>query len=142
VRFLRHLAAAGLVVAVVVVLGLAWNHFAASSLVGNLEGSVGRVVIAGRPASRPPPGVELPGRKAPADGPHGPGVIRLLPENLGLGSMFNPANLPDLRHTVVIEAGVIAAVVIIEINVRLSRRAKRERQLAVSRSADDDGEGQ
>jgi hypothetical protein len=36
VRFLRHLGAACLVVAVVVVLGLAWNHFAAGALIGSV----------------------------------------------------------------------------------------------------------
>jgi hypothetical protein len=140
VKFLRHLVAAAAVVAAVVVVGLAWNRFAASSLVGNLQGSVKQVTITGRPASRPPPGTQLAG--PPPGGPHGPGVIRSQPENLGLGSMFDPANLPDLRHTVVIEAAVMAAVVIVEINVRLSRRARRVRQLAVSRSGDDDGTGE
>jgi hypothetical protein len=140
VKFLRHLVAAAAVVAAVVVIGLAWNHFAASSLVGNPEGSARQLVIDGRPASRPPPGAELSG--PPPGGPHGPGVIRSQPEDLGLTSMFDPANLPDLRHTVIIEAGVIAAVVIVEINVRLSRRARRARQLAASRSGEDDGTGE
>jgi hypothetical protein len=35
--------------------------------------------------------------------------------DLGLGSMLNPANLPDLRHTVVIETVMMAGVVILDI---------------------------
>ena len=59
--------------------------------------------------------------------------------NLGLGSMLNPVNLPYLRHTVVIEAGVIAVVVIIDVNRRIWRRARRAGQLAQPRPSDDDG---
>jgi hypothetical protein len=47
------------------------------------------------------------------------------PENLGLDSMFQAVNLPVLRDTVVIEAGAIAAVVILEIGHRKWRRARR-----------------
>jgi hypothetical protein len=107
-----------LVVAVVVVIGLAWNHFAASSLAGGL---------------RVPNRLEVIPR---------PRVVRLRAMNLGLSSILNPANLPALRHTVVIEAGVIAAVVIIDVNRRISRRVRRAEQLARSRSRDDDGTAQ
>jgi hypothetical protein len=138
-RFLRHLAAAALVVAVVVLLGLAWNHFAASTLIGSLQGPDKQVLASGRPPGRPPPGAAAPGSGVPAKVQHGPQVIRLKPMNLGLGSMLNPVNLADLRHTAVIEAGVMAAVVIIEANVRLSRRARRARQLAAEEPDDDDG---
>jgi hypothetical protein len=55
VKFVRHLAAATLVVAVVVVLGLVWNHFAASTLIGNLQGHYKREVVLGRQAVGPPP---------------------------------------------------------------------------------------
>jgi len=118
VKFLRHLAAVTLVVAVVVVIGLAWNHFAASSLAGGL---------------RVPNRLEVIPR---------PRVVRLRAMNLGLSSMLNPANLPALRHTAVIEAGVIAAVVIIDVNRRISRRVRRAGQLARSRSRDHDGTAQ
>ena len=43
-------------------------------------------------------------------------------------------NLPVLRDTVTIEAGVIAAVVILEIGHRKLRRAQRVRRLAAATS--------
>jgi hypothetical protein len=124
-RFLRHLAAATLVVAVVVVLGLAWNHFASGTLASGLRGPERREEV-------------LPGR--PGGGARGPVVIRTGGMNLGLGSMLDPVNLPVLRHTVEIEAGLVAAVVIIDIGRRRSRRAWRARQLGLDQRADDDPE--
>jgi hypothetical protein len=53
-------------------------------------------------------------------------------ENLGLDSMFPAVNLPVLRDTVLIESGVIAAVVLLEIGQRKARRARRARRLAAS----------
>ena len=123
-RFLRHLAAACLVVAVVVVLGLAWNHFAASTLVGTVPGRPQTAIV--RPESGP-------------GGPHGSKVIDRGTFDLGLNSMLEPVNWPYLRHTVVIEAAVIAAVVIIDVGRRRSRRAARAAQLAEPPSGDGDG---
>ncbi len=123
VRFLRHLGAATLVVAVVVVLGLAWNHFGASILVGGLQGSAKQVFAGGRPS-----------------GPPGPPVVRLRPMSPGLGSMLDPLNLAVLRHTVVIEAVVIAIVVMIDVSRRLWRQERRARELAGSRPQDDDAD--
>jgi len=108
------MAAVTLVVAVVVVIGLAWNHFAASTVSSGL---------------RVPNRLEVVPR---------PRAVRLRTMNLGLSSMLSPANLPSLRHTVVIEAGVIAAVVIIDVNRRISRRVRRAEQVARSRSRNDD----
>ena len=45
--------------------------------------------------------------------------------DLGLTSMFDAVNLPSLRHTVVIEAGAAAAVVIIGLIRKRWRRARR-----------------
>lgn len=140
-RFLRHLAAAALLVAAVALLGLAWNRFAASTLVGTVPSSPQKAVP-GQRASRPPPGKIAPGARIRLRGPHGPGAIRAGPMNLGLSSMLDPVNLPDLRHTVVIEAGVVAAVVIIDAGRRKARRAPRTRSLALSPSGDDDGADQ
>jgi hypothetical protein len=109
VKFLRHLAAAALVVAVVVVLGLAWNHFAAGTLVGGSQGPFQREVL----------------HSAPPAGPHGRVVIRSGGMSLGLNSMLDPVNLPVLRHTVVIEAALIAAVVVVDVVRRRARRAWR-----------------
>jgi hypothetical protein len=108
VRFLRHLAAACLVVAVVVVLGLAWNHFAARTLVGTLPGRPYGLTV--RPTA--------------------PKVFGFGTFDLGLNSMLQPVNWHFLEHTVVIEAAVMAAVVIFEISRRRSRRASRAAQLA------------
>jgi hypothetical protein len=137
VRFLRHLAAVMLVVAVVVVLGLAWNRFAAGSLAGGLTAPSGRIaVVPGRQVKGPPPGaVSLP------SGAHVSRVIRSGGFNLGLNSMFQSVNLPYLRHTVVIEGGVIAAVVILDVGRRRSRRARRAQRLAPPVSGDGDGAG-
>jgi hypothetical protein len=129
-RFVRHLTAATLVVAVVVILGLAWNHFAASTLIGNIQGSFRQEIVTSRPAeaSSHGPVTPAPGHK----------VSNLGTMDLGLNSMLDPVNLPYLRHTVIIEAGVMAAVVIIDAGRRKSRRARRAAQFARSGSGDDD----
>jgi hypothetical protein len=94
VKFVRHLAAATLVVAVVVVLGLVWNHFAASTLIGNLQGHYKREVVLGRQAEGPPPSAAALAHGIHSNGQHGPKIIRLGIMNLGLNSMLDPVNLP------------------------------------------------
>ena len=142
-KFLRHLGAATLVVAVVVGLGLAWNHFASATLVGNLAGpgrqliapggavrngkveiaplgrSHGFRVIALPPGARPPPGLAKHGIVV---------VVHSGPMDLGLGSMFDPVNLPSVTRTVEIEAVAIAAVVLLSSTRRQLRRARRKRE--------------
>ncbi len=123
-KFLRHLAAVMLVVAVVVVAGLAWQHFGASTLAGGLRGPVKVVNVPGGLLKGLPPGTRLTVRP----GPHGPVVVRSSGSggmSLGLDSMFQAVNLPVLRHTVEIEVGVIAAVVILDIARRRLRRFLR-----------------
>jgi hypothetical protein len=127
VRFLRHLAVVGLVVAAVAGLGLAWNHFAASTLVGSLPGQPHGAIV--RPTESGPGGA------------HGPKAIDLGTFELGLNSMLQPVNWPYLRHTVVIEAAVMAGVVILDAGRRRSRRASRAAQLAQPPSGDGDGDG-
>ena len=138
VKFLRHLGAVTLVVAVVVVIGLAWNHFGSSTLVGGQQASFNKQAsVSGRP-----PGVAVlrPGAKgAGPHGPHGRVIIRNGPMDLGLNSMFEPVNLAVLRHTLVIEGVVIAIVVMIDVSRRLWRQERRRsRELADYRP--DDGE--
>ena len=119
-RFLRQLAAAALVVAVVVAGGLAWGHIDAGPLPGGGPGGVA-VFVRGQAVKEVPAGAR-PGRGHPPPG------VRIGDgggENLGLTSMFQAVNLPVLRDTVAIEAGVIAAVVIIETGHRRWRRARR-----------------
>jgi hypothetical protein len=118
VRFLRQLAAAALIVAVVVAGGLAWGHVDGGSLPRGPRGAL--VFVRGQVA------VRATGGKIP---PRGLRVINTGPMNLGLNSMFQTVNLPVLRDTMEIEAGVIAAVVVLEIGHRRWRRARRAHRL-------------
>jgi hypothetical protein len=141
VKFLRQLGAVTLVVAVVVLLGLAWNHLGASTLVGGQQASFDKQAVAG---GRLPGAVKLPSgarivgaRGAGPGGPRGAIIIENRPMDLGLDSMFQPVNLAVLKHTVVIEAVVIAIVVMIDVSRRLWRQERRARQLALSQPDDD-----
>jgi hypothetical protein len=151
VKFLRHLGAAALAVAVVVALGLAWNHFASASLVGDIQGPTQEIVPGYNPTAPPDakqPAVRgqhvRPGQRAEllrGHGAHGGSDVRVVRTgsmDLGLDSMFQSVNLPVLRHTVVIEGGVIAAVVIIDVIRRRSRRTARAAQLAASSDGEDE----
>jgi hypothetical protein len=133
VRFLRHLAAVMLVVTIVVVAGLAWEHFGASTLAGGFRGPVKVVNVPGGLLKGLPPGTAV----AVRPGPHGPVVVRDSGGmSLGLDSMFQAVNLPVLRDTVEIEAGAIAAVVILDIARRRLRRFQRSRRLQAGGSVD------
>lgn len=142
-KFLRQLGAATLVVGVVVGLGLAWNHFASATLVGNLPGPGGRPVLPGGalrngkvvilPASKGHGTriISLPPGAHPSRGLAKRGIVVIVhsgPMDLGLGSMFDPVNLPSLRHTVEIETVVIAGVVLLGSTRRQLRRARRKRE--------------
>ena len=124
-RFLRHLAAVLLVVAAVVLLALAWNHAEGGTQGAVRQGHDERILVAG-PHAGPHAG---PAKAAHGIRPgrgRGPVIIDLRPMDLGLTSMFDSVNLPDLRHTVVIEAGAAAAVVLIDVIRRRWRRARRD----------------
>ncbi len=58
-RFLRHLAAVALLVAVVVAGGLAWGHFGASTLAGGFRGPVKVVNVPGGLLKGLPPGTAV-----------------------------------------------------------------------------------
>jgi phosphate starvation-inducible protein PhoH len=118
VRFLRHLAAVLVVVAAVVLLALGWNHVAGGTVGAVRQGPVARIVTV-----RPRAGAVARGTR-PGQ-PRGPVIIESQPMDLGLNSMLDPANLPSLRHTVVIEVAAAAAVVIIDVIRRRWRRARR-----------------
>jgi hypothetical protein len=121
------------VVAVVVLIGLAWNHLA-PTLPG--EGPAGHAfVVRGQMIKRLPPGVKPspggklpPGAKPPPPGTRG---IRLnngsgIP-SLVLGDLLKPVNLVVLRNNALLEAVVIAAAVIVDAGYRRLRRARRAR---------------
>jgi hypothetical protein len=118
VRFLRHLAAVLLVVAAVVLLALGWNHIAGGTVGAVRQGRDAQIVTL-----RPRTGAAARGTR-PGQA-HRPVIIVSQPMDLGLNSMLDPANLPSLRHTVVIEAGAVAAVVLIDVIRRRWRRARR-----------------
>ncbi len=118
-RFLRQLAAVLLVVAAVVLLAMAWNHLAGGTL--GAARHYARLMVPGQHGWS----ALAAGHVVRPGGPHGPVIAGPRPMDLGLTSMFDPVNLPSLRHAVVIEAGVGAAVVIIDFVRRRWRRARR-----------------
>ncbi len=127
-RFLRQFAAAVLVVAVVVLIGLAWSRLA-PSLPG--EGPAGHGFVAeGQVVKGLPPGGKLP----PSAKPPPPGAREIIRNNGGSGipsllpgDLLKPVNLVVLRNNAFLEAVVIAAVVIVDAGYRRLRRARRAR---------------
>jgi hypothetical protein len=127
VKFARQAGAVVVVVAVVVLIGLAWSRLV-PSLPG--EGPAGHTfVVSGQVVKGLPPGVERPpGAKPPPAGVRefrrndGSGIPSLLP-----GDLLQPANLVVLRNNAFLEAAVIAAVVIVDAGYRRLRRARRAR---------------
>jgi hypothetical protein len=118
VKLLRQFAAVVAVVAVVVLLGLAWNRFA-PSLPG--EGPTGEALaVPGNVVKAPPHAVKVP------SGAHG--VLRMNSGGtlgLDLGDLLQPENLAVLRYTAELEAAVMAAVVIVNASYRSLRRYRR-----------------
>jgi hypothetical protein len=116
VKFLRQLAAVLLTVAVVVALGLAWEHSSEAHWIAAPQ-SPGQMVIRGQVNGAPHGAVILHG------GPGGQVVYRS-----GGGAQFAPSNIRNLGRTGEIEAGVIAAVVVLDVVRRSRRRARRARR--------------
>jgi hypothetical protein len=140
VKFLRHLGAATAVVAIVVLAGLAWNHFWPSTLVGQLPTGGPQIFAHG---VRVGPVVQLAG-PPPGHGhpPSGPRIVKL-PGGRGFGIVSGPGvsafygllravNLRVLEDTAKVEAEFIAAVVIIDVIRRRLRRHHRARRAAQS----------
>jgi hypothetical protein len=132
VKFLRHLTAAATLAGVVVLIGLAWNRLR-PGLPG--EGPGGRMAaVSGRVVKGLPPGRAVPaGFRLPRGAKLIPGLhvndAGGLP-GLQLGDLLKPADLVVLRNTALIEAAVIAAVMIIDAGLRKRRRARRASLLA------------
>ena len=118
VRLLRQFAAVVAVVAVVVLLGLAWNRFS-PSLPG--EGPTGEAfAVQGNAVKALPHAVKAP--------PGAHGVLRINgggTPGLDIGDLLQPENLAVLRYTAELEAAVIAAVVIVNASYRSLRRSRR-----------------
>ena len=109
-KFLRHFGAVVAVVAVVVLLGLAWNRFAPS-----LPG-------------QGPPGEALAVRGAIVQAaPHGTKITWGGTPGLDIGDLLQPVNLAVLRYNAELEAVIIAAVVIASASYRSLRRRWRAR---------------
>jgi hypothetical protein len=118
VRFLRQLAAVTAVVAVVVLIGVAWHHFAPGSF-GGQGGTGPHPFVRGHAATAVPGGVKaLPGVELSRGGTSG--IPPIQP-----GDLLEPVNLAVLWNTAWIEAAVIAAVVIVDAGLRKRRRARR-----------------
>ena len=121
-KFLRQFAAVAAVVAVVVLLGLAWNRFA-PSLPG--EGPSGEAFVArGSVVKTLPHAVRL----SPRGHPGAHGVLHINnggTPGLDLGGLLQPENLAVVRYTAELEAVIIAAVVIVNASYRSLRRYRR-----------------
>ena len=132
-RFLRQFAAAVAVVAVVVLIGLAWNRFAPAlpgeGPAGHASAVRGQMIRILPPGSKPPSGGRtVAGAKPP------PGAFGVMRNNSGsgmpgllLGDLLEPANLAVLWHSALLEAAVITAVVIVNASYRRLRRTRRAR---------------
>jgi hypothetical protein len=120
VKFLRQFAAVVAVVAIVVLLGLAWNRFA-PSLPG--EGPGGEVAaVRGSVVKTPPRAIKLsPGGRPGVREVHNNGGA----PGLDLGDLLQPENLAVVRYTAELEAAIIAAVVIVNASYRSVRRSRR-----------------
>jgi hypothetical protein len=129
VKFLRQFGAVVAVVAVVVLLGLAWNKFA-PSLPG--EGPGGEVAVRGSMVKVLPHGTRVTfggktvanGKAPPVPGVHinGGGT-----PGLDLGDLLQPVNLAVLRYNAELEAVIMGAVVIASASYRSLRRSWRAR---------------
>jgi hypothetical protein len=114
VKFVRHLAAVLLAVAVIVALGVAWAHSSAASWIG-----------AGN--SRPDRHVAPAGLRTVPHGLLKAGSDRIIasPVHIRAGVALNLPSILDLVRTVVIEAAFIAVVVAIDVVRRRRHRARR-----------------
>lgn len=112
-RFLRHLAAASLTVAVVVALGVVWAHASGNGPAREH-----------RPGPGSPRGIIAQKRIRALHGKIVDGRI-VIPGRPRLDSGFNLANLQNLERTAVVEAVVIAIVVAASAARRQRRRARR-----------------
>jgi hypothetical protein len=118
VKFLRQLAAVVAVVAAVVLIGLAWSHLS-PSLPG--ENPAGPAAVRSHMKVLPPGARLSPGKRLPPGARlNGSGIPSMLP-----GDLLKPVNLIVLRNNALLEAVVIAAVVLADAGYRRLRRARR-----------------
>ena len=120
-KFPRQFAAVVTVVAVVVLLGLAWNRFS-PSLPG--EGPGGEAVaVRGNMVKAPPHAIKL--SPAGRPGVHGVRINNGGALGLDLGDLLQPENVAVVRYTAELEAAIMAAVVIVNASYRSLRRSRR-----------------
>jgi hypothetical protein len=117
-KFARQLTAVLFVVAVVTALGVAWEHSSEARWIAAPQGAGPAArFIDGRTAKGPPPGQVIPG---------GAAVHQVLIG--GGGAALDLHNIRNLDRTAEIEAGVMAAVVALDVLRRRRRRARRATQ--------------
>jgi hypothetical protein len=112
VTFVRHYLAALLVIAVVVGIGLAWEHSGAASFVGGGGGGGHghRELISNGPAEPPPAS--------------GPSPTKFEQARLGGGQGFSPSNFADLGQTLTIEVAIGTTVIAIDVSRRRRIRVR------------------
>jgi hypothetical protein len=120
VRFLRHLAAAVLVVAVVVALAVGWEHLFASSPSGAAGFVTKSVPLHAEIARSNPRAIRF--RATP-------------------GAGFDLAEAGNLRHTVIIVAVILGGVVAVDLVRRRQHRDRRRAALRPPAAAEPDQDG-
>lgn len=132
-KFVRQFAAVLVVVAVVALIGITWDRIGPASLPGEGPTGSGFGKVVNVPAGKAVPGGKV------VDVPAGPGgPLRAPPGTrigggaipVDVGDLLQPANLVVFRNTVVLEAEIMAGVVVLGIGARKWRRARRRVRLA------------
>jgi len=124
-KFWRHLVVVGFAVAVVVALGVVWEHSSAAGwITPPPPPNAGRVAVNGRPAAnreiRLPPGGKL-----PSGVPAGTRVVHINQSAGDQGMWFDLSQVGNLTHTVEVVAAVMAWVVVYDVVRRRVRKARR-----------------
>jgi hypothetical protein len=129
VKFWRHLVVVAFAVAVVVVLGLVWEHSSAAGWITPPgPPGAGRIPAGGEqiqllPGGRLPPGFHL---------PKGARVVQVRNEEGERGMWLDPSDVGNLTSTVEVVAAVMAGVIVLDIARRRARKARRAAAISAS----------